>query len=100
MSERIPLESTISEDISPSMVNYPPPDPLVLEEDYSLMPQWYKLAIMYSTTMTSEEGLERYRPGGYHPVVVGDTFKDGRYTIFNKLGFGGYSTVWLAHDKE
>lgn len=64
------------------------------------MPHWYKMVIMYGTLMLSEEGLDRYRPGGYHPVVVGDTFKDGRYMIYNKLGYGGYSTVWLAHDKE
>lgn len=55
---------------------------------------------MCSPIITSEEKLDRYRPGGYHPVLVGDTFKDGRYTIVNKLGFGGYSTVWLAWDKE
>jgi hypothetical protein len=34
---------------------------------------------------------------GYHPVMVGDMLKD-RYHIVDKLGFGGYSTVWLAQD--
>lgn len=43
------------------------------------------------------EKLERYEPGGYHPVMIGDVIH-GRYTIVDKLGFGGYSTIWLAHD--
>jgi len=43
------------------------------------------------------EAPEFYEPGGYHPVSIGDTFQD-RYRIVNKLGHGGYSTVWLARD--
>lgn len=45
-----------------------------------------------------EENLEKYELGGYHPVKIGDTFDDGRYTIVHKLGSGGFSTVWLARD--
>ncbi len=44
-----------------------------------------------------EEDLDRYRPGGYHPVHLGDVFND-RYTVVRKLGYGRYSTVWLARD--
>lgn len=44
------------------------------------------------------ENLEEYRVGGYHPTVVGDTFHEGRYEIVHKLGFGSYSTIWLARD--
>lgn len=43
------------------------------------------------------ESLEKYRPGGYHPVMIGDMLH-GRYRIVDKLGFGGHSTIWLAHD--
>jgi hypothetical protein len=43
------------------------------------------------------ESLEKYEPGDYHPIMIGDTLQ-GRYQIVDKLGFGGYSTVWLAHD--
>ncbi len=46
----------------------------------------------------TQEDLSRYRPGGYHPVTLGDTFNDGRYKVYHKLGWGGYSTAWLAHD--
>ncbi|KAF6826993.1 protein kinase [Colletotrichum plurivorum] len=43
------------------------------------------------------ERLEKYEPGGYHPVVI-DDFLGGHYRIVDKLGYGGYSTVWLARD--
>ncbi|KAJ5836588.1 hypothetical protein N7447_002614 [Penicillium robsamsonii] len=43
------------------------------------------------------EKLEEYQPGGYHPIMVDDVLH-GRYIIADKLGFGAYSTVWLARD--
>jgi len=45
----------------------------------------------------SEDGIE-YTVGGYHPVTIGDTFKDGRYLALRKLGWGHSSTVWLCYD--
>ncbi|KAL9103285.1 MAG: hypothetical protein Q9163_001663 [Psora crenata] len=44
------------------------------------------------------EDLERYREGGYHPIQIGDQFSSNRYRIVHKLGYGSYSTVWLARD--
>ncbi|BDD61501.1 hypothetical protein MAP00_006543 [Monascus purpureus] len=44
------------------------------------------------------EWVEDYRPGGYHPVVLGDVFNNGQYKVIRKLGEGSYSTVWLARD--
>lgn len=44
------------------------------------------------------ERLEFYQPGGYHPVAIDDLLQ-GRYRIVDKLGFGGYSTIWLARDE-
>lgn len=45
------------------------------------------------------ERIERYQPGGYHSIAIGDTLHD-RYWIVHKLGFGGYSTIWLARDEK
>ncbi|KAF8998297.1 hypothetical protein BDQ17DRAFT_1411141 [Cyathus striatus] len=45
-----------------------------------------------------EEDWEDYVTGGYHPVKIGDTFSDGRYKVVRKLGWGHFSTVWLAND--
>ncbi|RZC70604.1 hypothetical protein C5167_033735 [Papaver somniferum] len=47
---------------------------------------------------SEDEGTEDYRRGGYHTVQIGDTFKSGRYVIQSKLGWGHFSTVWLAWD--
>ncbi|PYH79687.1 kinase domain-containing protein [Aspergillus uvarum CBS 121591] len=46
------------------------------------------------------EYLEEYVPGGYHPTLIGDRLGGGRYTVAHKLGFGGYSTIWLARDQQ
>ncbi|KAF8333935.1 kinase-like domain-containing protein [Cantharellus anzutake] len=47
-----------------------------------------------------EEDWEDYVRGGYHPVHVGDVFGDGRYIVVRKLGWGHFSTVWLARDTK
>lgn len=49
---------------------------------------------------SEDEGTEDYRRGGYHAVKIGDTFKNGRYVIQRKLGWGHFSTVWLAWDTQ
>uniref|UniRef100_A0A0E0Q821 non-specific serine/threonine protein kinase n=1 Tax=Oryza rufipogon TaxID=4529 RepID=A0A0E0Q821_ORYRU len=45
-----------------------------------------------------DEGVEGYRKGGYHAVRPGDQFAAGRYVAQRKLGWGNFSTVWLAFD--
>ncbi|RGP69582.1 cmgc srpk kinase [Fusarium sporotrichioides] len=45
------------------------------------------------------EPLYRHEPGGYHPLELGETLKDGRYKVLHKLGWGGYSTTWAAKDQ-
>ncbi|EGS23714.1 uncharacterized protein CTHT_0004130 [Thermochaetoides thermophila DSM 1495] len=47
-----------------------------------------------------EEDSEDYCKGGYHPVTIGEKFKDGRYTVIRKLGWGHFSTVWLSKDNH
>jgi hypothetical protein len=44
------------------------------------------------------EDLEEYRPGGFHPVHLGDRLKGDQYRILNKIGHGSFCTVWLAED--
>ena len=45
-----------------------------------------------------EEDSEDYCKGGYHPVQVGEQYKEGKYTVVRKLGWGHFSTVWLSKD--
>lgn len=44
------------------------------------------------------EPFYRYSPGGYHPVAIGDRL-GGHDRLLHKLGYGSYSTVWLARDE-
>ena len=46
-----------------------------------------------------EQTLPRYRQRLYYPVKIGDFFKN-QYRIIAKLGYGAYSTVWLARDER
>jgi hypothetical protein len=36
--------------------------------------------------------------GGFLRVRLGDLFDSQRYKVLRKLGYGQYSTVWLARD--
>uniref|UniRef100_A0A2P2QMI2 non-specific serine/threonine protein kinase n=1 Tax=Rhizophora mucronata TaxID=61149 RepID=A0A2P2QMI2_RHIMU len=49
---------------------------------------------------SEDEGTEDYRRGGYHAVRIGDAFKNGRYVVQSKLGWGHFSTVWLGWDTQ
>ncbi|KAM5354712.1 hypothetical protein ACJ41O_001359 [Fusarium nematophilum] len=53
----------------------------------------------FKTNSTACEWGEAYHPGGYHPVSLGDIF-NSRYQVIRKLGYGSYSTVWLAIDER
>ncbi|EPE25744.1 Protein kinase-like (PK-like) [Glarea lozoyensis ATCC 20868] len=49
---------------------------------------------------SSQEPLSKYQKGGFHPLCLGETLRDERYTVKHKLGWGGFSTVWLAWDNQ
>lgn len=46
------------------------------------------------------EEPDYYETGGFHSISLGDKFGCGQYTILRKLGYGQYSTVWLARDSK
>ena len=59
--------------------------------------------------METTEDITYYFPGGYHPIVVGDILSPSgengesgsrQYKIMRKLGYGSYSTVWLAQKTD
>ncbi|RPD55382.1 kinase-like protein [Lentinus tigrinus ALCF2SS1-7] len=60
----------------------------------------YDSSPSHSVMTEDEEDWEDYVKGGYHPVHIGDTFSDGRYLVVRKLGWGHFSTVWLAKDTK
>jgi hypothetical protein len=41
------------------------------------------------------EDLDDYSVNGYHPAHVGEIL-DSKYVLLKKLGWGHFSTVWLA----
>lgn len=54
----------------------------------------------FEDTGAACEWAEDYRPGGFHPVNLGDTFANDQYKVIRKLGEGSFSTVWLVVSKR
>lgn len=50
-----------------------------------------------SSEKIEEETLPTYNPEKFYPVRLGQIFED-RYQIVGKVGYGVFSTVWLARD--
>ncbi|KAG6013437.1 hypothetical protein E4U43_007287 [Claviceps pusilla] len=63
-----------------------------------LFPPLFRRAVA-ALKLDVEEDPSMYIPGGFHPVSIGDTFHNNQYTVLRKLGYGQYSTVWLARDE-
>jgi hypothetical protein len=58
-----------------------------------------RFALLDSTEKLEEETLQWYSPENFYPVKIGETFQS-RYQVAGKLGYGGYSTVWLCKDLQ
>lgn len=46
-----------------------------------------------------EQTMPFFHRKHYYPVRIGDILND-KYRIISKLGYGAYSTVWLAKNQE
>jgi serine/threonine protein kinase len=48
------------------------------------------------------ESMQKYRPGGFYPILLGKHLETHGFCfhIINKLGSGGHSTVWLANETQ
>lgn len=55
--------------------------------------------ILDLTDKLEEEKLPWYSKDNFFPVKIGDIFHS-KYQVVGKLGYGGYSTVWLCRDLE
>jgi len=60
----------------------------------------YSPKLFYPSQFDFIENVEGYKPGGFHPVAIGDVFAGGRYRVVHKLGYGGSSTNWLARSQS
>lgn len=60
---------------------------------------WEDEDFRFTRNGTACEWGEAYHPGGYHPVYLGDVIQE-RYHVMRKVGWGQYSTVWLAVDMK
>jgi serine/threonine-protein kinase SRPK3 len=58
------------------------------------------MAIYEEMALETTEDVEKYAPGGLHPVMINQLLGGGRYHILHKLDSGGLATVWLARDLQ
>ena len=60
-------------------------------------PSTAKAPIIDPSELVEEEKIPWYNPTDFYPVRIGEVFRS-RYQVVGKLGYGGYSTVWLCRD--
>lgn len=80
----------------PVKKNNPPPPPAKSESDDSDYTDSEVEEVLGSDN-DEQESPGDYKKGGYHPVKIGDLYNQ-RYNTLRKLGWGHFSTVWLAWD--
>ena len=62
------------------------------------VPQHFLAMDKYGWDPDETECTLLYRPGGLHFVRINERLND-RYRVLMKLGYGSYSTTWLARDE-
>ncbi|KAF5356051.1 hypothetical protein D9756_004189 [Leucocoprinus leucothites] len=67
---------------------------------YVVTPSGPKILPVDEPSYKDEESPADYNVGGYLPVKIGDGFKNNRYRVVRKLGWGHFSTVWLVKDTQ
>jgi hypothetical protein len=64
----------------------------------------YQKAVMtqpwYMRYEARYDDIGKYEDRTFFPVYLGDKLDDGRYVIWDKLGSGSKSHVWLAKDQH
>ena len=63
------------------------PKPPVAKYQYVVTAEGPKLMPADEPHSKDEESPADYNAGGYLPVKLNDTFKDGRYRVIRKLGY-------------
>ncbi|KAF8624835.1 hypothetical protein AX15_005718 [Amanita polypyramis BW_CC] len=67
---------------------------------YVVTPTGPKILPVDDPSGKDEESPADYNAGGYLPIKVNDPFKNNRYRVVRKLGWGHFSTVWLVKDAQ
>lgn len=73
----------------PRLGRFSPPSPLVFSNT--------NFERISASRKVEEETFPDYLVARYYPVRIGDVFAS-RYQVVGKLGYGAFSTVWLARD--
>ena len=51
---------------------------------------------IYKSQLSNNDEDPEYSYFGYHPVFISEIYD--KYKIIEKIGYGGYSTVWKVED--
>jgi len=96
-TEQTTSQSKIDESLSPSNSSIDSKNEIINKKrDRSK----YTLESHSRKYIDSELDSNEYNKDEVLSLNVGSTFKNGRYKIERKLGYGAFSTVWLAWDQQ
>ena len=63
------------------------PQPPCAKYQYVVTPAGPRILPVEDSLLNDEESPADYNTGGYLPVKLNDTFKNGRYRVVRKLGY-------------